>query len=1302
MSDTAPTQKQQLRDISRRLMRLDSGKQHAFLSQLAAKGVNLAMLPIVRQERKRAPLSFAQARLWFLWRMDPSSAAYNISATVRVRGQLQPRALQQAFDMLVARHSALRTVFRQEGEQAEQIVHDPQPAVLRHVILAGDDRERQARSLARQEASLPFDLEAGPLMRAALLTLDESDHILVVSLHHIVADGWSMGVLVDEFWKLYAAFACGEEPALPEPEIDYADYAEWQRLWMSAVDGERQVGYWTRRLANPAVLQLPIDRPRPAVPDLAGSAHRIPLEPALADGLRALARRHRTTLFAVLLASFKLLLYRYTGQSDINIGVPVANRHRDEACGVIGLFVNTQVLRTQIDGRAAIANFIAAVHAATVEAQENQDLPFERLLEILQPTRSLSQNPLFQVLYNHQRRWTSSNPPDPTGLQIETIDTEVDTVKFDLALDTEEGLSGEIRAVFTYATALFEAATIERLAAHWTTLLKAMVTDDAQGIADVALLSEQELGQLRQWNRADDETASSSFTPVHRTVARLAAETPEAPALVFGDDEISYAELNRRANRLAHHLIRLGVGRDDLVGVSARRSPGLITALLAILKTGAAYLPLDPEHPARRQVGTLRDAGARVVLVDADSSALTPPAGVVVVPLGAIDLAKESESDPEIAVVPTSLAYVIYTSGSTGIPKGVAVEHGPFAMHCEVTAGLYDMDRHSRELHFLSFTFDGAHERLWTALTCGAALVMRDADLWSAEQTIEVLRRQRVTNAGFPPAYLQQLADFAMWRGNPPPVELYSFGGEAMPKAGFDKVKRALKPRALINGYGPTETVVTPLVWKVDASEEIDGNYAPIGRPVGRRSAYILDNDLNIVPLGVTGELFIGGEGLARGYRQRAELTAERFVPDPFGAPSARLYRTGDLARWRADGVIEYVGRSDHQVKIRGFRIELGEIEAWLMRQAGVRSAVVVAREAGVSRQLVGYVAGDGPFDEAAMRAALSEELPDYMVPARIVRLDRLPLTAHGKVDRDALPAPEMPAAITAHVAPRSAAETVLAAIWAELLGQPVIGVTDNFFELGGDSIISLQLVGRARQAGLLIEPRDVFRHQTLQDLARVARSEDKAEIVAAELDLDGREHLLLPIQLRFLGEDAGDRHHWNQAVLLMPKSRLDWKLVELTLAALVAHHEALRLRFEEIDGGWRAIYGSPPAISELLWIRSDVRDAAEVTGVAASAQASLSLAGPLLRVVGMDLADGSQRFLVVVHHLVIDGVSWRVLLEDFAAAYDQLRQGAASVALARSDSYASWGARLQAYAATDSRARLLAGAGIACRVSLR
>ncbi|OPH81286.1 amino acid adenylation domain-containing protein, partial [Nitrobacter vulgaris] len=955
MSDTAAHK--QLRDISHRLMRLDAIKQKTFLTQLAARGVNLEMLPIARQERTQAPLSFAQSRLWFLWRMDPDSSAYNISATVRIRGDLQMRALQQAFDTLAIRHSALRTIFRQEGSEAEQIVLDPRPVALRQVMIDGNDREGQARLLARQEALMPFDLEAGPLMRVALLALGEDDHFLVVTLHHIVADGWSMGVLVDEFWKLYAAFACGETPTLAQPDIEYVDYAEWQRLWMSAVDGGRQVEYWTGRLQDPAVLQLPIDHARPAVPDLAGSALRLALDPELADGLRALARRHRTTLFVVLLASFKLLLYRYTGQSDICVGVPVANRHRDETRGVIGLFVNTQVLRTEIDGCATIADFIGSVHSATIEAQENQDLPFERLLEILQPKRSLSQNPLVQVLYNHQRRRASGNPPSLTNLQIEKIDAEAETVKFDFALDSEEGPSGEIRAIFTYATTLFETATIERLALHWVTILRSMVEKDAQPIAGMDLLSEEEWARLRRWNGSAD--TGSSFEPVHRTVTKFARETPDAPSLIFGDEIITYAELDRRANQLAHRLISLGVRPSDLVGISARRSPSLVIAFVAVLKTGAAYLPLDPEHPAKRQVDTLRDAGARVVLIDTEDATLTPLAGIEVAALDSSDLEAEYDGDVGIKVAPASLAYVIYTSGSTGVPKGVAVEHGPFAMHCEVTAGLYDMDRNSRELHFLSFTFDGAHERLWTALTCGAALVMRDGDLWSAEQTLDVLREKRVTNAGFPTAYVQQLADFAAWHGDPPPVELYSFGGEAMPKEGFDKIKRALKPRTLINGYGPTETVVTPLVWKVDASAEIDGSYAPIGRPVGRRSAYILDRELNVAPVGVAGELYIGGAGLARGYWRRGKLTAERFIPDPFGLPGARLYRTGDVARWRADGVIEYVGRSDHQVKIRGFRIELGEIEARLLAQAGVRAAVVVAREAGAGRQLVGYVSGE-------------------------------------------------------------------------------------------------------------------------------------------------------------------------------------------------------------------------------------------------------------------------------------------------------------------------------------------------------
>ncbi|MDQ8732839.1 non-ribosomal peptide synthetase, partial [Bradyrhizobium sp. LHD-71] len=1286
MTDLAATQKQQLLDISRRLMRLDSTKQHAFLKQLAAKGVNLSMLPIAPQRQERAPLSFAQARLWFLWRMDPSSAAYNMPVTVRIRGRLDLEAMQRAFDTLVVRHESLRTVFRQEGGEAEQIVLEPEPVQLRRATVTGHDLEQHVLRLARKEAGTPFDLESGPLLRIALFALSDEDHVLVLTLHHIVADGWSMGVLIDEFWHLYAASSRGGASGLPELDIQYADYAAWQRLWIGAVDGERQVDYWTLRLKDPAVLQLPLDRPRPASPDHAGAAARITLDPGLADALRALARQRQTTLFVVLLASLKLLLYRYSGQSDISVGVPVANRHRDETRRMIGLFVNTQVFRTRLDGRQTIVDFIASVHAATIEAQENQDLPFERLLEILQPQRSLSQNPMFQVLYNHQRRRASVSPPEQAGLRIEKIDASVDTVKFDLALDSEEVPSGEINAVFTYATALFDPTTIDRLAGHWVKILKAIAVDASQPIASMQLVSAHELVGLEGWNGSRD-AVPSRFIPVHETVAGIARWTPDASALMFGDDVFSYGEFNRRANRLAHRLIKLGVGPDEIIGVSVCRSPSLIVTFLAVLKAGAAYLPLDPDHPPARQVSTMRDAGVRFLVTDAAKPTPLPLAGIGTIALDALDLDIEPETDPAVAVNAQSLAYVIYTSGSTGRPKGVAVAHGPFAMHCETTAELYDMDRHSREFHFLSFTFDGAHERLWTALTCGAALVMRNEDLWSAEQTIEALRKHRVTNAGFPPAYLQQLADFAAWQGDPPPVELYSFGGEAMPKAGFDKIRRVLRPRKLINGYGPTETVVTPLVWKVLADAEIESNYAPIGRPVGRRSAYVLDGDLNVVPIGATGELFIGGEGLARGYWRRGALTAERFVPDPFGAPGARLYRTGDLARWRPDGVVEYVGRSDHQVKVRGFRIELGEIEARLMQQPGVRAAVVVARDGGASRQLIGYVCREGDADEAVFRTALADELPDYMVPSRIVVLERMPLTTHGKVDRDALPTPEMPTAAE-HVAPRTAAEVALAAIWADLLGQTVIGATDNFFELGGDSIISLQMVGRARQAGLLIEPRDVFRHQTLQELALAARTQSIGEAVAREADLAGSVHPLLPIQERFFAEDVGDRHHWNQALLLAPRGSMDWDVLRRALAVILEHHDALRLRFEQIGKTWRAEYGSSGDASEILWVRQGLGTATEVTALASVAQASLSLDGPLLRVVGMELLDGSQRLLIAIHHLVIDAVSWRVLLEDIASVYGQLAQGALAAALPpKSQSYASWGARLQAYSASEELA---------------
>ena len=607
MSELAATQTAQLNEISRRLMRLESAKQRTFLTQLAAKGVNLAMLPIASQGLRRAPLSYAQARLWFLWRMEPAGTAYNMPAAVRLRGKLDGNALQKAFDKLVDRHESLRTVFRQEGAEAEQIILDPFPVDVRRVTLSGPARDDQARNLAREEAALPFDLETGPLLRIALLALDEEDHVLVVTLHHIAADGWSMGVLIEEFWSLYETYAQGKTSALPELDIQYADYTAWQRLWMDAVEGERQLAYWRERLGGEDVtLELPLDQARPALPDHAGAAVRTVLDGSLVDALRLLARRHKTTLFVVLLAGFKLLLNRYTGQSDIRVGVPLANRQRDETRGLIGLFVNTQVLRTLLDGRDTIAALVAHVRDVAAEAQDNGDLPFERLIEILQPQRSLSQNSLFQVLYNHQRR-ASAAPPPRLGLELEKFATDFTTAKFDLALDSEEDPSGEVFATFSYATALFEAATVQRLAGHWTTILRSMIADDSCAIGEIALLSEDERDELHGWSQPADGDASPAEL-VHRAVARHAREVPDAPALIFGDDVLSYRELDRRANRLAHRLIRLGVMPGELVGIVAGRSPYLAVGFLAVLKAGAAYVPLDPSHPAARVTYALRDS----------------------------------------------------------------------------------------------------------------------------------------------------------------------------------------------------------------------------------------------------------------------------------------------------------------------------------------------------------------------------------------------------------------------------------------------------------------------------------------------------------------------------------------------------------------------------------------------------------------------------------------------------------------------------------------------------------------------
>ena len=1339
-----------MHDVATRLALLDADKRMQLLKQLHRQGVVLGRLPILPRRRERAQLSYAQRRLWFLWRLEPTSAVYNMPVVLRLDGALDMAALQASFDALAERHEGLRSRFGQDGDEPWVEILPPTSVRIEQVVVAdqgvgygvgdglgqspgdglgdglgdclGDcldqSLDHRLNALIDAEARRPFDLERGPVLRVVLYREAADRHVLQVTLHHIVADAWSLSLLAGEFARLYEAQVSARAAALPALPVQYADYADWQRELITAGEGDRQLDYWKAALAGEQnALDLPLDRQRPPVPDHAGDAVSVRLAPDVVQRLSALARARGMTLSTLALAAYVATLYRHTGNTDPRVGVPLANRNRAETEHLLGFFVNMIVLRVRADGATALTDLADTVHAALIAAQDNQDVPFERLVEELAPQRSTSHSPLFQVVYNHQPARRGALRAGP--LTLTPVDRAPDQARFELALDTAEEEDGSLTAMLGYATGLFERATVQALARHWTLFMQALAADPSARLRDVALLDDDARQRLAAWARGVDPSDTDAGPWVHQCFAEQARAQPDHPALVFADRTWRYAELDRLSDQYAQQFLAQGLGPERRAAVVAHRDARTIAAFIGLLKAGAAYVPLDPAHPPARWSRIARAAGVSCVFssdeaalagMDADIrvAGLPPDAGVALGAGGSIGAAPVSPANGNgvVALHPQSLAYVIYTSGSTGEPKGVAVPHGPLAMHCRATAHGYGMSSATRELHFLSLAFDGAHERLLTALSVGATLIMRDGTLWEPAQTLRVLAEQRATHAGFPPAYLLQLARHAHDTGVAPPMQVYSFGGEAMPRAGFELVKQALRPQVLINGYGPTETVVTPMLWRVDAGAQCDTAYAPIGQPVGERRAYVLDADLNVAPPGVPGELYVGGVGLARGYWDRAGATAERFVPDPQGEPGARLYRTGDMVRWRADGVMEYLGRLDHQIKIRGFRIEPGEIEAALLALPGVKQAIAVPQATEKGHRLLAYVGVGGTavgeaavgdvavgqtaegdiaasqpaLDESGLRQALAATLPDYMLPARIVVLMALPLTPTGKVDRAALPEP----AALAHEgrAPESAAERALALIWREVLGVGEVQADDNFFALGGDSIVSLQLVGKARQAGWELSARDVFQHQTLAELAGVAKP-------VASGDADGPARLagegeleLLPIQRSFFQQSMARPSHWNQSVLLRVHAPLDGAALRAALTAVLAQHEALRLRF---DAEGRAWHGTVDEADAVLWER-DVEAAGmnsdALLPLYEAAQRSLSLEdGPVLRVVWARVADGEERLLLVAHHLVIDGVSWRVLLGDLQQGYRQALAGEAVQLDAPSQSYKGWSQALWAQA---------------------
>jgi amino acid adenylation domain-containing protein len=1057
---------------------------------------DVAPIPIVARDGTLT-LSFAQQRLWLLAQLEGNGTNYHIRAVLRLRGVLDNDAWQRSLDRLFARHEALRTIFvTEQGEPRARLlpVEDGLP-LLSHDLRDDPERERTLQHLLGADAATPFDLSSGPLIRGSLMRLDETEHVFLLTQHHMISDGWSMGLIVRELSALYSAFTAGARDPLPPLAIQYPDYAAWQRRWLTPERLQRQIDHWTTALAGaPTLLTLPTDRPRLARKSVAGAALPIEFDLELSAGIKGISRELGTTPFVIVVSAWAIVLARLSGQHDLVIGTPTANRVRPEVESLIGFFVNMLALRIDLSGELSVAQLIGRVQKAMLAAQEHQDLPFEQLVEIVRPPRHLEHTPIFQVVF----AWQSSElkPFELPGIDVELVATVQHEVKFDLELNLGE-IDGRISGALNYATALFDEATILRHSDYLSAALRAFVSDAEAAVNRIDLLPGAERALLLDvWNRTQSPFPAERC--IHELIVDHVRRRPDRIALVMDDVSLTYGELDARANQLAHHIIGLGAGPDRLVAICQRRGVGAIVSLLAVLKAGAAYLPLDPAYPRERLSQILADAGAALMLWDevgrATLDAVLCPA--IDVTHDAATWAELPVSAPDVitrGLTSRHLAYVIYTSGSTGAPKGVMIEHRSVVNLALAQIALFGTRPASRVLQFASLSFDASVWDIIMALCAGAELhLLGQQEQHDAAGLLRYLAEHRITHATLPPALLQGLPDLAGLAG----LQVLILAGE-LPKA--ELIEFIPAGVAVFNAYGPTETTVCATAWRRPAG--FAAGTVPIGRPIANARIYLLDSNGMPVPRGAVGEIWIGGAGIARGYLNRADLTAERFTDDLFSSEAdARMYRTGDLGRYLSDGNIEFLGRNDHQVKIRGFRIELGEIEFRLNAHAGVRDSVVVANERHGETRLIAYVM---PVVTGAETAELSEDLraylqgclPDYMVPSAIVCVDAFSLTVNGKVDRRALPPPDDDAFLhRSYEAPQGEIEQALAEIWIELLGVDRVGRNDHFFELGGHSLLVVRLLERLKGRSLATDVRTVFATPVLRNLAAcIGRSSEIA-----------------------------------------------------------------------------------------------------------------------------------------------------------------------------------------------------------------
>jgi len=1283
-------------DLIERIAALSPQKRELLLQRLNHKKENVSLEKILPQSRESNtfPLSFAQQRLWFFEQLTPGNFTYHILAGVRLTGTLDAKSLDRSLNELVKRHEVLRTAFKTiNGQPVQAIASNLELKILEIDLrsLPETERSREVERLIAAEAKLAFDLSQAPLLRAKLLHLSDSNWVLLLSTHHIISDAWSMGIFIQELATFYQAFCTGKPSPLPELSVQYADFASWQRQWLQGEVLETQLAYWKKQLGgNLPVLNLPTDRPRSAVQTFRGAVHKFTIPKAIAEEIAQLSQREKATLFMTLLAAFKTLLYRYSGQEDILVGSPIANRNRREIEELIGLFANTLVFRTNLSSNPTFKELLGLVREVALGAYNHQDLPFEKLVEILQPERDLSHNPLFQVLFSLRNvRTPQIKLP---GVTLSTLEIERNTARFDLALDLEEGLEG-INATLEYSEDLFDASTARRIAGHFLTLLESVAANPEQRISNLPILTKPEQQQLLfEWNNTQSELPENQC--VHGLFEAQTKRTPDAIAVVFDGQQLTYRELNLRANQLAHHLKNLGVKPEIPVGIFVDRSLEMVVGLLGILKAGGAYVPLDPAHSNERLNFMLEDAGVEILIAQSHlGEKIDRALHKIFLDSDWQNIAPESEENPSSDATPDNLAYVIYTSGSTGKPKGVQVNHRSVVHLFAATRPLFNFSDRDVWTVFHSYAFDFSVWEIWGALLHGCKLIVVPLEVTQSPAAFyELLCKERVTILNQTPSAIRQLIDAKKAATNfqQSSLRLIVCGGEAFPTELAAQLLEWNIP--LWNFYGPTEATVWTAIHPIKLIES-ERPYIPIGRPLPNTQLYILDANLQPVPVGVLGELYIGGAGLSRGYLKRPELNAEKFIPNPFAENktafsliqnsssfilSEHIYKSGDLARYLPDGNIECMGRTDHQVKIRGFRIELGEIEAAIGQHPALRETVVLVREDNPGdKRLVAYIVSNSALKTQDselindLRCYLKQKLPQYMMPSAFVLLESLPLTTNGKIDQRSLRAPDTntPEFESNFTEPRTPDEQLIAEIWAEVLGLERVGIHDNFFELGGHSLLATQAISRLREAFQVEVPlRSLFESPTVATVTESLlqyRAEQKLKAPPIKRASRQGELPLSFAQQRlwFLDQLQPGNPAYNIPAAVRLKGALNVAVLEQTFQEIIKRHEALRTTFKSVEGRPAQViissFNFTLPIVNLRELSQAEREAEAMRLAAEEARQPFDLTKwPLLRVTLLHLDDTEYLLLLTVHHIVADGWSMGVLVREVAALYEAFCSG--------------------------------------------